>query len=106
MGAAIWSADPAKFLEMPATSFVRFFENHELLSVRPPVAWRVVSGGSARYLEKLVDPFRDRIRTGCAVRRIARNAESVDLLLLQQIHAHPRAASRPAPWCVRARARA
>ncbi len=35
MGAAIWSADPAAFLRMPAATFVRFFANHDLLEASP-----------------------------------------------------------------------
>jgi predicted NAD/FAD-binding protein len=81
MGAAIWSADPAAFLSMPASTFVRFFENHGLLEAPPSVAWRVVRGGSARYVEKLVAPFRDRIHTRCPVRGIRRGREGVDLEL-------------------------
>ena len=60
MGAAIWSAAPERFLRLPGVSFARFFENHGLLSLRSEVRWRVVRGGSARYVEKLVAPFRAR----------------------------------------------
>jgi predicted NAD/FAD-binding protein len=77
MGAAIWSSDPESFLRMPAAVFVRFFANHGLLSLRPSLEWRVVRGGSARYAERLVAPFRDRIRTGCAVRALHRSASCV-----------------------------
>lgn len=72
MGAAIWSADPSDLLRFPARSFVRFFENHGLLDRGGRVRWRVVRGGSARYVEKLTAPFLERIRTGravCSVRR-------------------------------------
>ncbi|MDH5566596.1 MAG: FAD-dependent oxidoreductase [Myxococcales bacterium] len=79
MGAAIWSADPETFLRFPAASFVRFFENHGLLTANPSVCWRVVRGGSARYVEKLVAPFADRIRTGCPVRAVRRQRRCVEL---------------------------
>jgi predicted NAD/FAD-binding protein len=77
MGAAIWSADPATFLQIPAATFVRFFENHGLLEAKPSLPWRVVSGGSSRYVEKLVAPFRDRIKTDCPVYSVRRRADSV-----------------------------
>jgi predicted NAD/FAD-binding protein len=77
MGAAIWSADPARFLRFPAASFVRFFENHGLLEASPRLPWRVVCGGSARYVERLASPFRERIRTGCPVRSIRRQRHRV-----------------------------
>jgi predicted NAD/FAD-binding protein len=79
MGAAIWSADPASFLRMPAADFVRFFANHGLLALRPPLEWRVVRGGSARYVERLVAPFRARIRSGCPVQSVRRLADRVEL---------------------------
>jgi predicted NAD/FAD-binding protein len=80
MGAAIWSADPAAFLRMPAATFVRFFENHGLLEASPSLPWRVVRGGSARYVEKLVAPFQDRIRVACPVRSVSRRRDGVDVL--------------------------
>jgi uncharacterized protein len=81
MGAAIWSADPQEFLRFPAAGFVRFFENHGLLSTRPGVSWRVVRGGSSRYVERLVAPFRHRVRTGSPVRAIRRSQHDVTLLV-------------------------
>jgi len=79
MGAAIWSADPDAFLAMPATTFVRFFRNHGLLELRPSLPWRVVSGGSARYVERLIAPFRDRIRTSSPVRAVRRVGQRVEI---------------------------
>jgi predicted NAD/FAD-binding protein len=80
MGAAIWSADPAAFLQIPAATFVRFFENHGLLDASPSLPWRVVRGGSARYVEKLVAPFRERIRLACPVHAVRRRRDGVDVL--------------------------
>lgn len=79
MGAAIWSAEPADFLRIPASTFVRFFENHGLLETNPSVSWRVVTGGSARYVEKLVAPFRHRIRVGSPVQAIRRARRHVEV---------------------------
>ena len=80
MGAAIWSADPRKFLEIPAVTFVRFFQNHGMLETNPSLPWRVIRGGSARYIEKLVAPFVDRIRVACPVRSVRRCADRVQIL--------------------------
>jgi len=79
MGAAIWSAEPEAFLRFPAASFARFFENHGLLETNPSVPWRVVSGGSARYVEKLVAPFRERIRLETPVQAIRRQRRYVEV---------------------------
>jgi predicted NAD/FAD-binding protein len=80
MGAAIWSAAPDRFLDFPAVSFARFFDNHGLLSLRSEVRWRVIRGGSARYVEKLVAPWRERIRTGTRVTAVQRREGGVDLI--------------------------
>jgi len=81
MSAAIWSCPPRAVLEFPALGLVRFFANHGLLSLRDRPEWRVVEGGSARYVEALVAPFRSRIRLGCAVRSLRRVPGGVELAL-------------------------
>ncbi|MCR9093913.1 MAG: FAD-dependent oxidoreductase [bacterium] len=80
MGAAIWSCPPDQMRAFPAERFARFFANHGLLSLRDRPQWRVVSGGSARYVEKLTRPFLDRIRLGMPVQRVVRDAERVELI--------------------------
>jgi predicted NAD/FAD-binding protein len=77
MGAAIWSTDPQSMLEFPARFFVRFLHNHGMLSVNDRPTWRTVQGGSVRYVEKLVAPFRDRIRLNAPVESIRRQPGSV-----------------------------
>ena len=72
MGAAIWSTDPGSMQRFPARFFVRFFHNHGMLSVDARPQWRVIRGGSARYVEKLTAPFRDRIRRHTPVEWIRR----------------------------------
>jgi predicted NAD/FAD-binding protein len=79
MGSAIWSLPAARTLEMPAEFFVRFFENHGMLTVNDRPQWRVVRGGSQRYVEALIAPFRDRIRLRRPVRRVTRSSEGVDV---------------------------
>ncbi len=79
MGSAIWSIPAATVLEMPAQFFVRFFANHGMLTVDDRPEWRVVRGGSARYVEALIAPFRDRIRIGSPVRRIVRRDDRVEI---------------------------
>ena len=77
MGAAIWSTDPVRMFEFPARFFVRFLRNHGMLTVNDRPVWRVIRGGSARYLERLVAPFRDRIRLGTPVESIRRRPDGV-----------------------------
>ncbi|HMA31620.1 MAG TPA: FAD-dependent oxidoreductase [Casimicrobiaceae bacterium] len=77
MGAAIWSTDASRVREFPARFFVRFLHNHGMLSVDRRPQWRTIRGGSARYVEKLVAPFRDRIRLDTPVQSIRRVAGQV-----------------------------
>lgn len=77
MGAAIWSTDPERMMRFPARFFVRFLDNHGMLSVDDRPLWRVVRGGSARYVERLVRPWRDRIRLRTPVESVRRLAHGV-----------------------------
>jgi predicted NAD/FAD-binding protein len=77
MGAAIWSTDPTRMLGFPARYFVRFLHNHGMLSVDERPQWRVIRGGSARYVEKLTAPFADRIRLNTPVEYVRRLPDRV-----------------------------
>ena len=79
MGSAIWSAAPRQVRRMPAAFFVRFFENHGFLSIDDRPTWRVVSGGSNRYVEKLVAGHRHRIHLNAPVQAIRRLPTHVEI---------------------------
>jgi predicted NAD/FAD-binding protein len=72
MGAAIWSTDPASMMAFPARFFVRFLHNHGMLTVNDRPTWRTIRGGSARYVERLTAPFRDRIHLRTPVEQVRR----------------------------------
>ena len=80
MGAAIWSAEPSTMGRMPARFFVRFFHNHGMLSINDRPVWRVIKGGSNRYVEKLVAGHRDRIRLNTPVRSVKRRFNQVEIV--------------------------
>ena len=73
--AAVWSADPEQMWSFPASFLARFFHNHGMLSLRDRPQWRTVVGGSARYVEALTRPWRERIRLDTPVAAIARDAD-------------------------------
>ena len=79
MAAAIWSAGPGSVEEFPLRTFARFFLNHGILEVKNPFEWKVISGGSARYVEKLTASFRERIRLRTPVRAVRRHADHVEV---------------------------
>jgi len=74
---AVWSADPEQMWSFPASFMAEFFENHGMYSLRDRPQWRTVSGGSRSYVEAIVAPWRDRVRTGAPVRRIERGPDGV-----------------------------
>jgi predicted NAD/FAD-binding protein len=79
MGAAIWSAQPDIMGSTPLRHFIRFFKNHGLLSINDRPQWRVIQGGSRRYAERLIAPFRKRIRLNNPVAWIRRHPTQVQI---------------------------
>ena len=77
MGAAVWSCPPDAFLRFPVRFVMTFFANHGMLQVHGRPVWRVVRGGSARYVEALTAPFADRIRLRTPVLGIRRQPDGV-----------------------------
>lgn len=77
MAACIWSTPLGRMLDYPAQTFVRFFQNHGLLTVGPQLAWRTVSGGSRSYVERIVAPLRQRARLATPAAAVRRSADGV-----------------------------
>jgi predicted NAD/FAD-binding protein len=75
--AAVWSADPAQMWSFPARFLVEFFDNHGMLGFRDRPRWRTVTGGSARYVEALIAPWRHRLRVSTPVTAIHRHDDHV-----------------------------
>ena len=76
MGGAIWSTPPGEIMDYPALSFFSFFDNHRLMHRERP-KWRTVSGGSARYVEKMRTVLGDKLRLGQGVERVSRLSDRV-----------------------------
>ena len=74
---AVWSADSEAIWNFPLGFLAEFLDNHGQLQLTRRPQWRTVTGGSRAYVEALVEPFRDRIRLGAAVRRIERLDQGV-----------------------------
>jgi predicted NAD/FAD-binding protein len=77
---AVWSADPHAAGSFPARFIAEFFANHGMLGFRDRPQWSTIAGGSARYVEVLSEPFRDRIRLGAPVSSITRSADAVEIV--------------------------
>ena len=77
MAAAIWSAPSRTLLDYPATSFIRFCDNHGLLRISGRPVWRTVAGGARTYIEALTARYADRIRLGRGATAVARTVQGV-----------------------------
>jgi predicted NAD/FAD-binding protein len=78
---AVWSADPRQLHTFPVRFLAEFFSNHGMLGFRDRPRWSTVTGGSARYVDALIAPFRERIRLRAPVRSIARHADHIELAI-------------------------
>ena len=75
--AAVWSADPRQMWSFPARFLAEFFDNHGMLGFTDRPRWRTISGGSARYVNTLVAPWRHRLHLRAPVQAISRADDHV-----------------------------
>jgi predicted NAD/FAD-binding protein len=80
MGAAIWSASESVMMSFPLAFFLRFFNNHGMLSVDERPQWRVLSGGSSSYVEPLTRAYQDRVKLKTPIRQVTRGIDGVTLI--------------------------
>ena len=80
MGSAIWSTPCDEMLRFPAVSFLRFFDNHGLLSLQDHPQWKTVVGGSCTYIKKMREQWEQvevRLNTKIAVIKRMENGITV-----------------------------
>lgn len=77
MASALWSSPSGQILKFPARYLVQFMDNHQMLQVSGRTPWRVVKGGSARYVDALRARWRVEERLQCPVRSIRRSEDGV-----------------------------
>ena len=81
IGASIWSCPAGTFRSFPIRFVIDFLRNHGMLQVADRPQWRVIKGGSKRYIQPLTRDFADSIRLNTPVRRVVRGTDSVTLEL-------------------------
>lgn len=74
MASALWSSPSQQILAFPAKYLVAFMANHQMLQVEDRPQWRVVSGGSRRYVDTLRSRWQVRERLACPVLAVHRPA--------------------------------
>lgn len=77
MASALWSSPSTQILRFPAKYLVRFMANHHMLQLTGRPEWRVVRGGSQRYVDALRSAWRVQVRLRTPVRMALRDDEGV-----------------------------
>lgn len=77
MGAAIWSAPEIVLEQFPIRFFLQFFNNHGMLSVDDRPTWRVISGGSARYVDAMMGRLKEHTHLNSPVTSVLRQQDKV-----------------------------
>ncbi|MFT6351649.1 MAG: putative NAD/FAD-binding protein [Neptuniibacter pectenicola] len=83
MGAAIWSTPVDKMLDYPASSFLRFCQNHGLAQLKDRPQWRTVVGGSKQYVDKIAHVLEGKIRLNSRIHKVIRNEDHV---IIEDLH--------------------
>ncbi|MDW8479876.1 MAG: FAD-dependent oxidoreductase [Xanthomonadales bacterium] len=77
MASALWSAPPERVREYPLKFVLRFMANHAMLQLRGRPPWRVVRGGSMRYVEAMRRVWTVEERLACPVTSVERGTRGV-----------------------------
>ena len=70
MTAAIWSCSVKSIERYPSLYLLRFMANHMLLGAKGHRQWRMIPGGSDRYVDAMLRSFRGRVRANSPVRTL------------------------------------
>ncbi|MEI6376979.1 MAG: FAD-dependent oxidoreductase [bacterium] len=54
MSSAVWSTEPGRILEFPASTLLHFFHNHGFLGITTHHPWFTVDGGARTYVAKIL----------------------------------------------------
>jgi predicted NAD/FAD-binding protein len=79
MASALWSSPSRTILDFPMQHLVRFMDNHHMLQLTGRPAWRVVSGGSNRYVQALQSAWSVQVKLRRPVLSVRRVDAGVEL---------------------------
>lgn len=74
----VWSSGDTDSLRYPARHLFAFLDHHGLLSIGNSPTWRTVVGGSATYVEAMLDLLPD-VRRGVGAVSVRRHEDGVDV---------------------------
>ncbi|WP_198590386.1 NAD(P)/FAD-dependent oxidoreductase [Paracoccus zhejiangensis] len=76
---AIWSTPTAGMMHFPASAFVRFFDNHGLLSVNGQPEWLTVKGGSQVFVDRILERVSGDVRLYSPVHAVRRDGGGISI---------------------------
>jgi predicted NAD/FAD-binding protein len=79
MASAVWSMSLDSIRSFPALTLLRFFHNHGMLGINTHPKWKVIRGGSHKYIPLLTAPFKKRIYLDAAIQSVSRQENGVTL---------------------------
>jgi predicted NAD/FAD-binding protein len=79
MACAVWSMPLDSIGSFPAFTLLRFFHNHGMLGINTHPKWKVIRGGSYKYIPLLTAPFKERIFPGARIASVSRQESNVTL---------------------------
>jgi predicted NAD/FAD-binding protein len=79
MASAVWSMSLDSIRSFPALTLLRFFHNHGMLGINTHPKWKVINGGSHKYIPLLTAPFKERIFLDARIASVSRQESSVTL---------------------------
>ena len=79
MGSSIWSCKPSQILKFPYLSYVRFMNNHGLLSISNQPQWHYIKNGSKTYVNSLIEYIDADNRVNSEVKEVIKSNNGVKI---------------------------
>jgi predicted NAD/FAD-binding protein len=88
MASAVWSMSPDAATRFPARTLVQFFANHGMLGIDTHPRWKVIRGGSCRYLDPITEPIHGKIDISAGIQSVTRNESRVTIRFAERPERH------------------